>query len=212
MKLVVAVLLLIAGCSQHSLLIKPNKDPQVNTAVTALWAKDLRTHGRNGDWLLTRAYYATSDLIAKAAPGEDLSHASMYDADRGMVIESVASGVREIPIKDFLGRNHFVIVVRPSNMTAADGDAALARAKSKIGAAFDSTGMFGFNNPDRFYCSELVYWASETEARSGQHERIITPANLMKYGEVVYWSGKRTDPQIVQLATENPTETKLAGQ
>jgi hypothetical protein len=211
MKLVVAVLLLVAGCSQGSLFIKPNKDPQVNTAVTAMWAKDLKAHGRNGDWLLTRAYYATSDMIAKAAPGEDLSHASMYDADRGMVIEAVASGVREIPIKEFLGRNHFVIVVRPSNMTTAEGNAALARAKSKIGVPFDKTGMFGFDNPERFYCSELVYWASETEARSGQHERIVTPANLMKYGEVVYWSGKRTDPQIVQLATENQSETKLAG-
>ena len=211
MKLAVAVLLLVASCSQHSLFIKPNKDPQENTAVTRMWAKDLRAHGRNGDWLLTRAYYATSDAIALGAPGENLSHASMYDADRGMVIEAVASGVREIKIEDFLGRNHFVILVRPSNMTAADGDAALGRARSKIGAPFDSTGMFGFNNPDRFYCSELVYWASQTEARSGQSERIITPSNLMKYGEVVYWSGKRTDPQIVQLATERASTTARAG-
>jgi hypothetical protein len=211
MKLVVAVLLLVAGCSQGSLFIKPNKDPQVNTAVSAMWAKDLRTHGRNGDWLLTRAYYATSDAIVVGTPGEDLSHASMYDADRGMVIEAVSSGVREIEIKEFLSRNHFVIVVRPSNMTAAEGNAALARAKSKIGSPFDATGMFGIDNPDRFYCSELVYWASETEARSGQSERIVTPGNLMKYGEVVYWSGKRTDPQIVQLATERINETTLAG-
>lgn len=211
MKLAVAVLLVVAGCSQGSLLIKPNKDPRLNTEVTAMWADDLRIHARNGDWLLTRAYYATSDVIAKAAPGEDLSHASMYDADRGMVIESVSSGVREIPVKDFLSRNHFVIVVRPSNMTAAEGTAALARAKSKIGAKFDATGMFGIDNPDRFYCSELVYWASETEARSGMSERIVTPSNLMKYGEVVYWSGKRTDPQIVQLASERANRTTLAG-
>lgn len=215
MKLAVAVLLLVAslvaGCSQHSLLIKPNRDPQVNTAVTAMWTNDLRTHGRNGDWLLTRAYYMTSDAIALGAPGEDLSHASMYDADRGMVIEAVGSGVREIKIDEFLGRNHFVILVRPSNMTAAEGTKALARAKSKIGVPFDSTGMFGFDNPERFYCSELVYWASETEARSGQSERIVTPANLMKYGEVIYWSGKRTDPQIVQLAAERATTTKQAG-
>ncbi|MEJ7599955.1 MAG: YiiX/YebB-like N1pC/P60 family cysteine hydrolase [Kofleriaceae bacterium] len=194
------VLQFLAGCSHASLFVKPNRDPAVNTEVTTLWADDLRSHGRNGDWLLTRAYYATSDLIVIGTAGEDLSHASMYDATRGMVIEAVGSGVRETELDKFLARNHFVIVVRPSNMTAAEGDVALARARSKLGTPFDASGMFGLDNPDRFYCSELVYWASETEARSGRHERIVTPGNLMKYGEVVYWSGKRDDPQVVQLA------------
>ena len=210
MKLAVAAMLLVAACSHPSLFIKPNADAGTNVAVTKLWAADLKTHGRNGDWLLTRAYYASSDVIALGTPGEDLSHASMYDASRGKVIEAVGSGVREMDIEQFLARNHFVIVVRPSNMTAADGDAALARAKTKIGVPFDASGMFGIDNPDRFYCSELVFWASQTEARSGRSERIVTPANLMKYGEVVYWSGKRTDPQVVELAHDR-TQTKHAG-
>ena len=30
---------------------------------------------------------------------------------------------------------------------------------------------------------------------------IITPPDLMKYGEVIYWSGKRTDPQVLDVAT-----------
>ena len=90
--------------------------------------------------------------------------------------------------------------MRPSNLSRADGDAALARAKSKLGVPFDASGMFGIDDPERFYCSELVFWASEIEARSGRRERIVTPSNLMKYGEVVYWSGKRDDPQVVELA------------
>ena len=61
-------------------------------------------------------------------------------------------------------------------------------------------GMFGINNDDKFYCSELVYWASQTAARSGVRERVITPANLMKYGEVIYWSGKRDDTQVMAMA------------
>ena len=29
---------------------------------------------------------------------------------------------------------------------------------------------------------------------------MITPSELMEYGEVVYWSGKRTDEQVMNLA------------
>ena len=63
------VVQLLVGCSQASLFVKPNPDPARNTEVTTLWTSDIRTHGRNGDWLLTRAYYATSDLIVLGTAG-----------------------------------------------------------------------------------------------------------------------------------------------
>jgi len=116
------------------------------------------------------------------------------------VIEAVASGVREIPIEQFVARNHLILVVRPANMTASDGREAVGRARSKVGAPFDGAGMFGFDDPDRYYCSELVYWASQTAARTGSQERVVTPADLMKYGEVIYWSGQRDDAQVGELA------------
>jgi uncharacterized protein YycO len=134
-------------------------------------------------------------------PGESLSHASIYDAKTGSVIEAVSEGIREIPLSKLVGRNHHVIVVRPANMTAADQTEAVARARTKIGGKFDISGMFGLDHKDAFYCSELVYWASQTEARSGRRERIITPSDLMKYGEVIYWSGKRDDEQVMALAS-----------
>ena len=31
-------------------------------------------------------------------------------------------------------------------------------------------------------------------------QRVITPSELMEYGEVVYWSGQRTDQQVMDLA------------
>jgi hypothetical protein len=202
---VAGLLLLVAtvatACSEpKSLLVERPVDQAVDTAVTALWAHEVHGVARDGDWLLTRSYYALADAIAIATPGEDLSHASIYDATRDTVIEAVASGVREIPLSELLARNHYVIVVRPSGMSAADQTAALARARSQVGTAFDKAGMFGIDDPETFYCSELVWWASETEARSGRTEAVITPADLMKYGEVIYWSGKRTDPQIMELA------------
>ena len=185
---------LLAGCSAPSVLVKRPADPALDSAWTARWATEIRRVARDGDWILTRSYYAVGDLIALTPPGEDLSHASIYDARRDTVIEAVGSGVREITLVALLARNHHVIVVRPANMTAVEEAAALARARSQLGVAFDSWGMFGFDDPETFYCSELVFWASQTEARSGRRERVVTPADLMKYGEVIYWSGKRGDP------------------
>lgn len=200
----------LAGCSTKSFLVHRPMNESVDDAITAMWVGEVRSVARDGDWLLSRAYYMTSDLIVLGTRGESLSHGSIYDATRGTVIESIASGVREIPLEDFVRRNHVVIVVRPARMTAADGKAAVARARTKVGAPFDVTGLFGVDNPDKFYCTELVYWASQTAARSGEHERIVTPSDLMKYGEVLYWSGKRDDAQVGEIAASRWRTSRTA--
>ena len=202
---------LLAGChptSVKSVMVHRPEDKVADSAVTDLWAAEIRNVARDGDWFLSRSYYAVGDVIALTTRGEDLSHAALYDKTRDMVVESVGEGVREVPLVTFLKRNHYVIVVRPDNMTAADQAHALARAKTKIGLPFDIRGMFGFDNPDAWYCSELVYWASQTEARSGKHETVVTPPDLMKYGEVIYWSGKRDDAMIMQVAVERAEQKK----
>jgi uncharacterized protein YycO len=202
LSLLVAILTLstLSACSVKSRLVQRPTDANIDAAISAMWVADIRRTARDGDWLLSRAYYATSDLIVLGTRGEALSHGSIYDASHGTVIEAIASGVREIPIEQFVARNHLILVVRPSKMTAADGRDAVARARTQVGAPFDVTGMFGFDDPDRFYCSELVYWASQTAARTGSQERVVTPADLMKYGEVIYWSGTRDDAHVGELA------------
>lgn len=192
---------LATGCAEpRSLLVSRPDDAGLDRAVTAMWAHEIHGVARDGDWLLTRSYYALGDAIAKLTPGLDLSHASVYDATRDTVIEAVGDGVREIPLAELIARNHYVVVVRPAKMTAAEQRAALDRARTQLGAAFDKTGLFGFDDPSAFYCSELVWWASDMERRSGVRERVISPADLMKYGQVIYWSGERTDPQVLALA------------
>ncbi len=198
----IAVLLVVfaAACSRPSVVVKRPADPDIDHAVTRMWASEVKRVARDGDWILTRSYYLVGDAIAAATPGESLSHASIYDAERGSVIEAVGSGVREIPLAKLIDRNHYVIVVRPSNMTATEQHNAVLRARSKLGAKFDVTGMFGLGSDDRFYCSELVYWASQTEERTGEHEHVVTPSDLMRYGAVIYWSGKRDDAQVMAIA------------
>ncbi len=203
------------GCAHEpkAVLVKRPDDTTADAAITKMWSAEIRKVARDGDWILSRSYYIVSDGIVTLTPGEDLSHASIYDAKRDTIIESIGSGVREIPLEQLIGRNHYVIVVRPTGMTAADESEALARARSVVGAPYDIGGMFGLETPGKFYCSELVFWASQTEARSGRHETVVTPANLMRYGEVIYWSGKRDDKQVMELATSrvsHATKTETA--
>src|SRR5690606_15447475 len=134
--------------------------PAVNRAVTAMWAEDIRRRAEPGDWLLSRSYSAVGDLIVLGTRGEELSHASIYDAERGMVIEAVASGVREVPLEALLARQQIVIVVRPDGVNGAERRAAVARARAAVGKSFDKLGLIGLSSDERFYCTELVAWAS----------------------------------------------------
>jgi hypothetical protein len=214
-RLVLAAVALVAvatGCHEpHSVLVKRPQNPDVDAAVTAMWSHEIHEVAQDGDWILTRSYYMLADAIAKTTPGIDLSHASIYDAKRDTVIEAVGSGVREIPLEQLVQRNHYVIVVRPSGMTAEQRARAVERARSRLGTEFDKAGLFGFDNPDKLYCSELVWWASQGELRTGDHHRVITPVDLMDYGEIVYWSGKRTDAQVMDLAMSRDAQPSYAG-
>lgn len=205
--LTVLACVLFTGCAEpKSFLVKRPEDKQVDVAVTEMWTNEIASTARDGDWILSRSYYAIADAVSKIAPGEELSHASIYDAKRGTIIEAVNAGVREIPLADLVQRNHYIIIVRPRHLSAEEGTAAVARAHAAIGTPFDHMGFFGLQNDNKFYCSELVWWASQGEAKNGVHETIITPANLMQYGEVIYWSGKRNDAQVQALAMERSSE------
>jgi hypothetical protein len=198
---VVAALFASAGCHEpKSVLVKRPESKDIDTAVTAMWSHEIHQVAQDGDWLLTRSYYMLADAISKTTGGVDLSHASIYDAKRDTVIEAVGDGVREIPLSQLVERNHYVIVVRPSNMTAAERARSVERARSRIGTEFDKAGLFGLDDPSKLYCSELVWWAAQGELRTGDEHTVITPSDLMQYGEVVYWSGQRTDAQVMDLA------------
>lgn len=197
----VALVVAAAGCHEpKSVLVKRPESKDVDVAVTAMWSHEIHNVAQDGDWILTRSYYMIADAISKTTSGVDLSHASIYDAKRDTIIEAVGGGVREIPLADLVQRNHYVIVLRPSGMTPEQRRRSVERARSRIGTEFDKAGLFGFDNPEKLYCSELVWWAAQGELRYGDHHRVIAPVELMQYGEVVYFSGQRTDQQVMELA------------
>ncbi|HUS32800.1 MAG TPA: YiiX/YebB-like N1pC/P60 family cysteine hydrolase [Kofleriaceae bacterium] len=197
------------GCSEpHSVMVKRPQDPQVDAAVTAMWSHEIHSVAQDGDWIVSRSYYLLADGLTIATTGEPLSHASIYDAKRDTIIESVGSGVREIPLSELVERNHYIIVIHPSNMTAVQRRHSVERARSRMGTPFDIGGMFGFDDKDKVYCSELVWWASQGELRTGVHYMVVTPGDLLKHGEVVYWSGKRTDEQVMSIAMANESRDR----
>jgi len=198
-----AVSVLASGCGEpKSVLLKRPESAETNSAVTDLWTSEIAKVAQDGDWILSRSYYMTSDAIATFSGGEDLSHASIYDAKRGTIIESIGSGVREIPLRQLVDRNAHLIVVHPSGMTEQQRSRAVERARSRMGQKFDYGAVVGLGSEDRVYCSELVWWASQVELRTGAHERVITPSELMDYGQVVYWSGERDDSTIQESAVD----------
>src|SRR5688572_6603323 len=98
---VVAALAMLAttvtGCAEpHSMLLKRPENQVADKAVTQLWADEIKRVAQDGDWLLTRGYFITSDAVSVFTGGEDISHASIYDAKKGTIIEAVNAGVREI--------------------------------------------------------------------------------------------------------------------
>jgi len=192
-------MLSLVGCGRSVMVHRP-AEPALDQALTRLWTQEIRRVARHGDWLLVRSYAAAGDFVVVMTTGEELSHAAIYDAERDTVIEALMPAVQEIPLEKFVHRNRYVIVVRPDGASELDRHAEVVRARAQIGTRFDIGGMFGVGRADRFYCSELVYWASNTAARDPRTQRLITPAELLDYGEVVYWSGRRDDPQLQRIA------------
>lgn len=188
-------LLLATACTSGSLVVDKPTDLTVNREVDAMWIRDIRRVARSGDWILSRSYSMTGDMVTATTIGESLSHASIYDAERGTIIEAINPVVREVPLESLVARNRYLVVVRPSGLTERQQLASVARARAQVGAAFDYGGLFGFDDPAEFYCSELVAWAANV--RHG--EVVVSPANLFDLGEAIYFSGARDD-QATQRA------------
>jgi uncharacterized protein YycO len=191
--LLLALLVGLSACVSGSLVVNKPKSPQVNQAVTELWERDLQRVAQSGDWILTRSYSLVGDVIAATTSGESVSHASIYDAERGTIIEAIRPVVREVPLATLLARNRYVVIVRPVGLTKEQRLESVARARSTVGTAFDLWGLIGLGSRDRFYCTELVVWASRLKEKS----IVITPSSLLEYGETIYFSGAR-DSRMVQ--------------
>lgn len=189
----VAALLLVTslatGCSRSLIVARP-EEQKLDEAYAELFVQESAQRVQDGDIVLRRGYAVLSDVITVVTGGVGVSHAGIYDATTGTVIEAVDGGVTERALTDYVQWSHRVVIVRP-NVSSADKRAAVTQARAAIGTPFDYSGFVGLDDPDRFYCSELVAWAYHAEERGFHGGVLVAPSELVALGDVVYDSGAR---------------------
>ena len=180
---------LAAGCDRSAVISRP-QEKKLDVAYDTLFLTELQGKVEDGDIVLRRGYAVLSDMITLVTPGMQMSHAAIYDATNKTVIEAVNSGVREHPIDAYVRGSHRLVVVRLA-VSTADKRAAVVSARSVIGSGFDHLGFIGMDDPERFYCSELVAWAYRAKERGFRPDDVIAPGELVRLGAIVYDSGER---------------------
>ena len=192
-----AVLAMSAGCS-HSLVVSRPSDKKLDDAYSQLFIEESLRNVQDGDIVLRRGYAVLSDIIAFVTIGPSVSHAGIYDATTGTVLEALDGGVTERTLPEFVSGSHRVLLVRPP-VSRSEKRAAVLQARATIGTPFDYTGFVGIDDPERFYCSELIVWAYRAHERGFDGGILVAPGELAVFGDVVYDSGDRGSRPLVAV-------------
>lgn len=148
---------------------------------------------KTGDWLVIRGYHATDTLVANAT-GIPLSHVAVYNGDMHEVVGAEGKGVQRETLSDFVARADRVLVIRPRWRSDENAAQVWAAAESLVGKSYDFLGTIGFNQSNRYYCSELaihVYhpWLHGNE----RFPKVIKPGEMYLFGTVLYDSLDREE-------------------
>ena len=57
---------------------------------------------------------------------------------------------------EFVNKSYRLLIIRPRWLNAQSSNQAFSNAKQLVGKNYDFLGTIGFNNPNRYYCSELA--------------------------------------------------------
>lgn len=135
---------------------------------------------------MVRLLFSTSRLpgasLIRMVTWSKWSHVTLVDGD--VVIEAVWPRVRVVPLSDVLSRHSRHAFV---DVECRDGKAIIDAARSQVGKPYDLTALFGllmhrdWQEPDRWFCSELVAWAFDKAGsplfrRDAMHR--VTPQHL----------------------------------
>jgi len=159
--------------------------------LTDAWVRIVEEHAGNGYWLVVRGTHVGDQVVA-AATMASLSHAALYDEERGEVIEAVGGGVVRTPLRDLLAQAHRLLVIRPEDYSPEAGRRAIARARAQVGRPYDWFGTIGAPDDRRYYCTELALAAYRKGSQLRRAEGIILPAQMADHGEVLFDSGPRS--------------------
>ena len=185
------VVIVLPGCLARPLVKKT--DNAHHRAQNRIIRQQIIKIAKTGDWLVTRGYHTTDNLVANAT-GIPISHVAVFNADSLQVIEAVGKGVHLTSLSRFVDKSYRVLIIRPRWRTAQNAKAAWRNALKLVGKDYDFLGTIGFNYPNRYYCSELavsIYksWYKDKEKFPG----VIKPGEMYLYGKVLYDSLPRDE-------------------
>ena len=174
------------GCA-----VRSNVSP--SRTLDTVTAAEVRTVLQHGDWLVTRGVHGTDDFVSTVT-NSPLSHAGVYDAILDEVIEAEASGVHATSLADFVGKSHRVLVLRPLWAAGYTRPVAVLRARSRIGSAYNFTGLAGLNTPGSYYCTQLcvdAYRPFILKKPDNPMPKVLRPGQMYHWGRIMYDSGPR---------------------
>jgi len=169
--------------------------------LTDRWSEVVHERAQDGYWIVVRGTHIGDQVVAEGSAAE-LTHAAVYDAERGDIIEAVGSGVSSGPIRELLAQSHRFLIIRPRDWTEEEGRLAVERARSHIGYDYDFLGTVGVQSDRRFYCTELCIDAYRARERGWMPAGVIHPEHMERYGEIVYDSGERPRVDAVAVLDE----------
>jgi uncharacterized protein YycO len=185
----------LIGCVSRPIAVK-NNNTKIHSEQNKTIEQKITKLARTGDWLVTRGYHATDNLVSNVT-GIPISHVALLNSDVNQVVEAEGSGVHLTKLKDFIDKSYRLLIIRPRWRTNNNAHSAWDNAFKLVGKKYDFLGTIGFNFPDKYYCSELainVYdkWHTGKE----KFPAVIKPGELYLYGAVLYDSLPRDEMQL----------------
>lgn len=160
--------------------------------LTDEWLSTLRQRAENGYWIVVRGTHIGDQVVAAGSAAE-LTHAAVYDRERDEIIEAVGTGVTRTPLRELIAQSWRVQLIEPRDYSASEGEAAVRRARSRVGYRYDWLGTLGLQSDRRLYCTELALDAYRARERGWMPEGVIHPEQMTRFGRLVYDTGPRPD-------------------
>ena len=111
-----------------------------------------------------RVLFCTSQLpgavMIRAVTWSDWSHVALVDGDEA--IEATWPAVCVTPLADVIAKHSAHVII---DLPCRSSVEIIAAARSQVGKGYDLTALFGllarrdWQEPDKWFCSELVAWA-----------------------------------------------------